>query len=464
MEIRGAVIVPLCFKSIQRMKLRSLLLLTVTAVSFQASAQTWIADSVSVGAVPPGPPGPTTYFMDVYYSMKNGKVSQDSNFKWHLAFDMSLPSGPSSYAGIIANHVQGKVNIYSTHKGGADFATFSASDTTGLGAHPLYNADTNWHWGALNANRDLTNQFDYGWGIYNLTTHTVVGDSIFLVKVGTAAYKMMVTEYVGTPVNDVHYTFRIAQLDNTGDKTVNIYRNQGIDFTKKNFAYYNITDDAKMDHEPDNTTWDLVFTRYIEPIQAGPGPKQPYPVAGVLSNLKVKVAEAKNLSPDTVTYMNYPYTTYASEIGSDWKAFNMGTFMYDIDTLASYFVRSFNSQEYYQIKFTRFDGSATGKYVFAKRMIAATAVKDVVNNISTYALAPNPAVNQAHMVLDAKEAGDAQLIVTSFTGQVMQRNFVALNKGTNAFTINTSVLAPGTYMVTVTNGSWKIADKLVVQH
>jgi len=447
------------------MKLKSLLVLATTAIAFQATAQTWVADSVSVGAVPPGPPGPASYFLDVYYSMKNGQVHQDTNTKWHLAFDMTLPSGPNSYAGILANHVQGKVNVYSTHKTSADFVSFSAADTTGLGAHPLYNTDTNWHWGALNANRSLSNAFDYGWGVYDMTSHKVLGDSLYMIKVGGVAYKFLVTEYVGSPVNDVHYTFRIAELDNTGDKTVNIYRNQGIDFTKKNFAYYSITDDAKINHEADNTDWDIVFTRYIEPIAMGPGPKVPYPVAGVLSNIKVQVAEARKLNPDTVKHTNYTYTKFASEIGSDWKRFDMSTppGTWVLDTV-SYFVRSFNSQEYYQIKFTRFDGSSTGKYVFAKRMIAATAVKDVTSNISTYALAPNPAVNQANFVLDAKEAGDAQLVVTSFTGQIVQRNVVSLNKGTNAFTINTSVLAPGTYIVMLTNGSWKIAEKLVVQH
>lgn len=438
------------------MKLRSLLALTITAVSLQATAQTWVADSVSTEG---------GYIKDVYYSMQNGQVKSDTNTTWHLAFDMTLPAGPNSYVGIRANHVQGQVGVYSAHMGGASaFTSFSAADTAGLTVHPLYNEDTNWHWGALNANRDHSNPFDFGWGAYNINTHTVTGDSVFLIMAGTAAYKMMVTEYIGTPADSIHYTFRIAQLDNTGDQTVKVYRNKGMNFTNRNFAYYNITNNTIKDHEPANTSWDIVFTRFIEPIQAGPGPKVPYPVAGVLSNLKVKVAEARNVSPDTATYTSYPYTTYASEIGSDWKVFNMSTFMYEIDTLASYFVRSFNSQQYYQIKFTGFGGGTTGKYVFAKRSIAPTVVKDVTSNISTYALAPNPAVNQANLVLDAKEAGNAQLVVTSFTGQVVLRNAVSLNKGMNAFTINTSVLAPGTYIVTLANGSWKIADKLVVQH
>jgi hypothetical protein len=445
------------------MKLRSLLFLAVSAVSFPSFAQTWIADSVSVGAVPPGPPGPTTYFMDVYYSMKNGKVHEDTNYKWHLAFDMIPASGPSSYAGIIANHVQGKVNVYSAHRSGAAFASYGAADTTGVSANILYNTDTNWHWGALNANRG-SNPFDYGWGVYDMTSHNLYGDSIYVVKVGSAAYKVWIQELISAPLDSIHYTFRIAQLDGTGDRTVKVYRNKGIDFTKRNFAYYNISTDQIVDHEPDNTAWDIVFTRFIEPIAMGPGPKVPYPVAGVLSNLKVQVAEARKVDPDTVTMnANITFTKYASEIGSDWKRFDNANMVWILDTV-SYFVRSFNSQEYYQIKFTRFDGSGTGKYVFAKRFLKATTVNEVANNVSQYALAPNPASNEANLVLDAKEAGEAQLVVADLNGKVMQRSLVKLNKGTNAFSIATAAYPAGLYTVTLTNGSWKIADKLVVQH
>jgi hypothetical protein len=301
--------------------------------------------------------------------------------------------------------------------------------------------------------------------MYDQVSHNLFGDSIYVVKVGTTAYKVWIQDLVSNPLDSIHYTFRIAQLDGTGDRTVKVYRNKGINFTKRNFAYYNINTDAVVDHEPNNTDWDIVFTRYIEPIAMGPGPKVPYPVAGVLSNFKVQVAEARKVDPDTAQVGNYTYTKYMSEIGSDWKRFDMSTppGSWVLDTV-SYFVRSFNTQEFYQIKFTRFDGSGTGKYVFAKRMIKPTTVNEVANNISEYALAPNPAVNEAHLVLEAKEAGSAQLLVADLSGKVMQRSMVSLNKGTNAFTIATGAYPAGIYTVVVTNGSWKIADKLVVQH
>ena len=42
-------------------------------------------------------------------------------------------------------------------------------------------------YGAFDTNQ--TGGFDYGWGVYNLQTHHIIGDSLFLIKSRTVKEK-----------------------------------------------------------------------------------------------------------------------------------------------------------------------------------------------------------------------------------------------------------------------------------
>lgn len=438
------------------MKYRILLLLAfVTTV--QVNAQIWVQDSIQMGP---------NYGNDVFYSLTTGTVGTPvSNTNWQLGFEM-LPGGPGfGGVSIIANHVQGGVKVYSLHTTGtAKFASLSASDT--IGKTQLYNADSSWDYGAFNVN--LSGIFDYGWGKYNPTTHHINGDSLYLINFGGNDYKMVVTHNHTHPVDSMYYAFHIAKTDNTADYMDTIWRKPN--FEKKNFAYFDIAANTSLNREPDNKTWDILFARYLD-YKAGP-PGGAYPTMGVLSNVGVTVADVRMVNPDTtVTYNAYPYTKTMNEIGFDWKIFTPPVGPYSMDTTATFFVKSIDNGVY-QIKFTKFESgsgpSGTGKVVFAKRMWVAPIpvnVAQVTSAVSTHMLAPNPAGNDADMLIDVKEASaNAMMVVTDMTGKTILANRININKGLNAFRINTSSFATGNYIVTVTDGNWKIADKLVVQH
>ncbi len=434
------------------MKFRNLLLGLFVAFSAQSNAQTWVYDSVALGA---------GYVNDVYYSMKNGASGPAvSNTNWHLGFEM-VPGGPGwGGVSVIANHTLNGVKVYSLHKTGSSFAGLTGSDTSVKTL--LYTSDTSWDWGAMNVNTDGS-PFDYGWGKYSSTTHHVEGDSLYLITFNGEAYKMLITHYHSHPLDSIYYAFHIAKFDNTGDYLDTLWRKPN--YVNKNFAYFDIVNNAFLNREPDHNTWDVQFTRYIEYVALGPGPLQPYPVTGVLSNMGVMVADVRNVNPDTThSYNAYARIKDKHAIGSDWKSFNMTTFQYDIDTTATFFVQTVDSA-IYQVKFTGFT-SSSGKIVFAKRMLAQpVAVKEVTNNISSHMMVPNPAADNSDFVMEAKEsANNSRLFVTDMTGKVVMNGFVNIEKGLNAFRINTSNFAAGTYIVTVTNGDWKVAEKLMVQH
>lgn len=435
------------------MKLKSLLLLGATAFSFNTYAQTWVADSVEMGAA---------YANDIFYSLKNGQQKSESNTNWHIAFQTLPPLGANSNVSIWANHVAGKVNVYSLHLSAtAKFGALTNTDT--IGKVMLYNTDTSWNFGAFNRMNDASNPFDYSWGAYNMTSHSVVGDSLYLITIDNAAYQVWVQEYKSTPSDSISYRVRIADFNGNNDKTIRIYRKNG--YTDRNFAYYDVVNDVIRDREPGRTTWDIVFTRAIEFVAAGPGPLQPYPVTTVYSNFGVSVAEVNDLNPSTTGYDSKPYLNDIHVIGSDWKKAPMGPGPWTMRDSAHYFIKTNNTNEYYQLHFTNFYGSSNGRAVFEKRKLGdVTSVKNINTSVAAYSIAPNPAVNETAIMIDAKEAANTAIFVTDITGKIVEKYTVKLNAGVNAFRINISNYASGTYMVTIANGDWKATQKLAVQH
>src|SRR5688572_186798 len=117
------------------MKLRSLLLLpALAAVSLQANAQIWVADSVYTGV---------SYKNDVYYSFKNDSIKAESNDNWHIAFNM-IPQSQNGSVGVFANHRAGTGGaVYSLpFKASVKFGSLTAADTAVMTR--LTNPDSTW--------------------------------------------------------------------------------------------------------------------------------------------------------------------------------------------------------------------------------------------------------------------------------------------------------------------------------
>lgn len=434
------------------MKSKFTLTIATLLTAFCASAQVWVSDSVTMG------PG---YGNDVFYSFGNGVSKTEPNNNWDLAFQIIPQGGPSSNVAIFANHVQDTVSVYSLHlQASSNFATLTPSDTIGRTGRPLYNSDTTWALGAFNMMAG-SSPFDFSWGTYDMTTHHVNGDSLYLIKLNQAAYKVWVQKYSSTPVDSIYYLFRIAKMDGTGDTTIKIYRKNG--FTDRVFAYYNAKTRSILDREPSRSAWDVVFTRYIEYISMGGPAPVPYPVMGVLSNVGVSVAEARNVDPDTATMAGRTFSPYINIIGSDWKSFTPPAGPWAVDPQATYFIKTATST-YYQLQFTGFTGSGSGKSIFRKRQLSVAVSVGSVSNIEAFHMGPNPAGNRTQIMIDARETADAQVIVSDISGRLVQRLPISIRKGLNGFELSTANFTAGTYLVTITNGNWKLTNKLIVQH
>ena len=192
------------------MRLRSLLLVGAVALSTTtANAQNWVQDSVEMG---------TGYANDAFYSLKNGSAKVEPNTNWHLAFQMT-PPGPYGNVSVIANQVQGGVNVYSLHMAAStNFATLSAGDTVGKTgpARQLFNSDSTWNLGAFNRLSDPSDLNDYSWGYYDQQDHDVNGDSLYLITITsgstTEAYKVWIQRFMSYPLDSIHWEFRIAKF------------------------------------------------------------------------------------------------------------------------------------------------------------------------------------------------------------------------------------------------------------
>lgn len=441
------------------MKLKTILFIGATAFTTQSFGQAWVEDTVTMGG---------GYANDVFYSLKNDEQKVESNTNWHLAFQMT-PPGPYGNVSVLANHVQSGVKVYSLHmQASTNFTTLTAADTIGKtgASFELFNADSSWNYGAFNQMADASNPFDYSWGEYDMATHNVNGDSLYLVVTPSNAYKVWVKQYKSTPADTVNWQFRIAKFDNSEDTTIRIYRVP--DYTDRLFAYYNIDTKTVIDREPGRSTWDIVFTRYKEYLVGAPGVPY-YSVMGVLSNFDVTVAEKHTMNEnDTVGFATYSYDDKMNEIGSDWKYYDMAQTppAYVVPDTNYYFVKTNNTNEYYQLQFTGFGGSANGQVMFKKRLLGSiiNSVHGINSPVLGYYLAPNPATSDVNMLIDTKEAvKGAQLIVSDMSGKVIRNLSLDLN-GMGAYKMNVADMPAGVYMVTLTNGQWKASEKLIVQH
>lgn len=442
------------------MKLKTILLIgVVAAVSTQANAQSWTLDTLTMG------PG---YANDVYYDIENGVKTEVSNADWDLAFSaiitMSNPHyGVGAWVNEATNDASSRVVLYSLNKGGDDFHLITSADTLGKTTVQLHNSVTTYASGAFNAN--ATTHPDYGWGTYS-GNGVIVGDSVFLAIKNTVAYKIMIKKYNGS--SPITWEFYAALLDGSAP-TDTITIDIGTGFQHRLFAYYSLTTKQILDREPNVNAWDFNLTRYMAPIAMGPGMTAYYPSTGVLSNPFVSVAEVRNIADaGTLNYANYiahldaPDATDIDVIGRDWKKSTFSNDAYDLDTV-TYFVRS-RSGAIHQIEFLYSSTSATGVTALRKRTPQATNIDDVNIPVSTWMLAPNPANGHTSVTLDAKENTSARVLITDVTGKTIQQYPVELRHGLNAYKMDVSGLASGLYIITVTNGNWKLTERLVIQN
>lgn len=354
--------------------------LCVSAITFAASAQ--INDSTELG------PG---YANQSYYSMANGEVANVDNNNWDLAFDLS-----GFGAAIRLNRRIDVMYVYPN-----DTSNWASLDTAGHQNWDSYlNGYEDWSQGALNADADLADPADLGWGMYNSLTHFTEGDRIFVIELSDGSYRKVWIQLLAGG----EYKFKFDYLDNSNEQSVTITKS---DYAGKNFVYYSLENEMIIDREPLSTDWDIVFTNYALEL----APNYISTVTGVLHNVDCYVQEVNTVPANQAVYNEGAVEANISTIGYNWKTYDFGSGGYLIEDSLSYFVQTATG-DVWQLVFTGFNGSSDGKSYFTKELIGAASFDE--NQIIELVTYPNPAVNELNIF---NLENIAELSVYSLSGQ-----------------------------------------------
>lgn len=373
--------------------------------------------------------GPS-YENQVWYSLENGTVDSAPLNNWDLAFEIT-----GFTASIRANNQKG-LNVFN-----APFAIdqWIEIDTSGMANEwtKLYNNPASWSEGAFN--RYPTTETDLGWGIYNIITHIISGDSIQVIQLANNEFKKIKFESLASGV----YTFTYADLNGANEITTQIDKS---DYTGKNFVYYSIETGEILDREPLSAEWDLTFTKYMAYLG-----EIFYPVSGVVHNYAIEVSEVaeiiiQNAEPST-------FESAINTIGYDWKSFSF-TDGWLLEEDLSYFVKREN-EDTYQVVFTGFGGSGTGIYEMGLGYFGVLSVLEKA--AAPFTLYPNPNATPT-LNISGLDAPNAKLEILDITGRVVWASTV-----TNTLnSVDISDLNNGTYIFRAIINGTSSTQKFIV--
>ncbi|MCX7745206.1 MAG: T9SS type A sorting domain-containing protein [Flavobacteriales bacterium] len=367
-------------------------ILLVLAV-LQLRSQTVTADSVIIG---------NGYANKAFYSFQNGTVATMPNNNWDLAVAVYGIQTASI-------RINGGFGTRLWQYTAGDTTAWNALDTTGLasgtGWIECFDQDTAYEPSAFEYN--MTGHPNYGWGVYNSVTHDVNGIALFVTKTYTGSFKKVWVKNQKATTNTM--TIRVANLNGSNDTTITFSKT----YSNKNYVYIALDDLVVKDLEPANNTYELIFDKYNAFINP---PGIYYPVAGVRLNRNIQASEARNIHENDAIYTDYVFSDNMTVIGHDWKIQPPPVWVI-VDSL-SYFVVD-NPGNVWQIWFTGFTGSSSGKYYFNKRQVAFASIEDENNTVVKATVYPNPASEQVQIIYSNETPTNGALQVFDMTGKVV---------------------------------------------
>lgn len=416
-----------------------LLIILTSLVSINAIADSDpVRDSLSMG---------TSYANDLYYSFETGEVSSIERDNWEIAFYT-----PGFSVGIITNGGLG-IRLYNYPNG--DTSDWSSIDTTGFyNWKLLINSTTKWEEGAFN--RSALGHPDYGWGIYDMSNHHIVGDSIFILDSPLSGLKKLwIIEK--DAVQNI-YRFRFANLDGTNEHEVELDISS---YSDKRFAYYSLTNNQSFDREPDSDRWDMLFTKYWEMVPNNEGDFSPYIVTGVLNNVDVASNEFHPVGPDFVEWNSKPMDSVINNIGYDWKILTP-EFSWEIKDSNYYFVQNY-SGSIYKIWFEWWGGSSTGDFSFFKQFLGTVSVNEIESSKEAFSIFPNPASNSITIQTPIELNGNYILQISDQTGRKVFSRNLSDKELNNELKLSNLNLNSGFYIITISGKEYSNSQTLIIQ-
>ena len=415
-------------------QLISFVILSGVILIKSGSAQSIIYDEITMN------PGNTDM---VFYSMENGTVSSVVQSSWDIAFEVT-PMGST----IRINGGSGcELMLY----GGIE--TWDNIDASIIETLPkLYNDQSNWGLGAYSQGGDGV--FDIGWGLYNIVTHIVTGTKVFILKLSDGTLKK--TKITSLEAGEFKYVY--VNID--GSDTQEIFVVQS-DYTDKNFVYFDFESEMLMDVEPVNTSWSLVFLKYITDLGGG----FYYPVTGCLANKNVMSQQLEGLFDPFYDgeFNSMLNTDLANTIGYDWKDYDMDLGAYNLADDRCYFVSEVNAATW-RVVFTAFEGGATGIIELGK-ILEELPLNDISYFNSTdyqdeFILYPNPS-SSGNVSLQINNNSSATVHIYNAMGSLASAPLSVI--GERTVTLQVNDLSQGVYLVEVRSSEDSYFKQLIIE-
>mgnify|MGYP006127412557 CR=1 FL=1 len=415
-------------------QLISFVILSGVILVKSAAAQTIVYDEISMN------PGNADM---VFYSMENGTVSSALQSSWDIAFEVT-PMGSTI-------RINGGSGCELMMYGGIE--TWDNIDASVIETLPnIYNDPSNWELGAYSQGGDGV--FDIGWGLYNIVTHIVTGTKVYILKLSDGTLKK--TKITSLEAGEFKYVY--ANIDGSDTQELSVVQS---DYTDKNFVYFDFESEMLMDLEPVNTSWDMVFLKYITDLGGG----FYYPVTGCLVNKNVRSQQVEGLfDPFYDGEFNSELNNdLANTIGYDWKDYDMNLGAYILADDRCYFVSEANGITW-RVVFTAFEGSATGIIELGK-IFEEAPLNDVndfnsTTDLDEFTLYPNPSSNgQVNLQLNNNSSVSVHIYNTMGSLASAPMNFI----GERNVNLQVNDLSQGVYLVEVRSSEVSYFKQLIIE-
>lgn len=153
-------------------------------------------------------------------------------------------------------------------------------------------------------------------------------------------------------VNAISYKIKVASLDNTNMREVDIFKN-----SDKRWIQFSFDEVQAKEMEPNIENWHILFTQYTGITISATNDTVPYLVRGALINptnlegILVTTVSFDAIDKDYATQLEL--TKNANCIGYDWKSFSLSDGTYTIVPDMSYVLKH-KSGIYYKLRFVGF--------------------------------------------------------------------------------------------------------------
>ena len=400
------------------------------------------------------------YENDVWFSLTDGIVKEEPTNNWDIGFQTYL----SQNAGIIINSAKG-VMLYVVEGSDGD-SWDNPVDTNGMSSSWVkgYNSIETWNVGAFNLGKEgFETGGDYGWGSYNMATHAIAGNKVFIIKLNNTTFKKIMIESLLSGV----YTFLVANLDGSNEASVKVKKS---DYLNNLYAYVDLSDNSIIGREPAFVSWDLVFSKYTDLIDMGDGSFAAYTVTGVRTHPLQRTAVVTGV-PTNQAYApiinDMNYSTVITSIGSSWKKYNSSTSSYSIVDSVSYFVTLDMNNEINpnisKIVFKSFEGSSTGKIVFDLSGNETTVNEDLLKSLNVFPSIVDKSSNVNIDLGDYKNQSLKTIKLFNTAGNLVKNISSLQDFSAGKFDISLEELSSGMYYMVFEFENTNLMKKIIVK-